>query len=93
MRRILALLPLVALGAAACTGTSFRDYEGGEVRDPNSVAAFTNVDGYPNVVKICIDDVAFATTTRPDFGSIMRVPEWDDDCEGLPPGPVVQEAD
>lgn len=47
---------------------------------PNYAAIYMNVDGFPNVVELCVNGIGFATTTREAAGAIMRVPEWDAFC-------------
>lgn len=66
---------------AGCGANNFRDLEGVESQDPDSVTLWNNVDGHPNVVRLCLDGVAFATTSR-DYEPILRVPEWDSECGG-----------
>lgn len=78
--RVVALAGAAALtlATAGCGDSGFRDLEGVPSRDPDKAETYNNVDGYPNVVRICIDKVAFATTTRDNSpGAIFRVPEWD----------------
>lgn len=58
-------------------GDTFRDLENIKGRDPERVEIVYNVDGYPNIVRVCVDRVAFATTTRQNQAAIFRVPEWD----------------
>lgn len=70
-----ALLTMSAL--SGCSGDTFRDLEGVKGQDPQKVEIIYNVDGYPNIVRICVDKVAFATTTRQAQAAIFRVPEWD----------------
>lgn len=77
MKRLAAVAGLATLLVLSGCGSSRRDLNGVPNQDPAKAEMYANVDGYPNVVRICIDGVAFATTTRPDMGSIMRVPEWD----------------
>jgi len=74
-----ALLVLSGCGQAPWED-SLRDLENVPVKDPDSATLYNNVDKYPNISRLCIDGVAFATTTRPDFGALMRVPEWDAEC-------------
>jgi hypothetical protein len=73
---------LVALTFAGCANNNFRDLEGVPSKDPDSAKLWTNVDGHPNVVRLCLDGVAFATTTR-DFTALMRVEAWDSMCPGV----------
>lgn len=51
---------------------------------PDKVEGYNNVDGQPNLVRLCIDGVAFATSSR-EYNSVLRVPEWDGPyCAGTP---------
>jgi len=72
----LALLAFALLALTGC-GDTFRDLEGVKGQDPSKVEIIYNVDGFPNIVRICVDKVAFATTTREAQAAIFRVPEWD----------------
>lgn len=72
----LVVTPLIT--AANCGGDTFRDLEGVKGKDPDAVQIIYNVDGYPNIVRICVDKVAFASTTRDNSpAALFRVPEWD----------------
>lgn len=77
------LIPAVAglalIGAACTPGNNFRDVEGVKSERPELIRNFNNMDMHPNIGMVCIEGVAFATTTR-DYLSIIRVPEWDDVC-------------
>lgn len=77
MKKIVGVLLVgaVALALAGC-GSSRRDLNGIPNKDPDKAEMYSNVDGYPNVVRICIQGVAFATNTR-QYDSMIRVPEWD----------------
>lgn len=55
----------------------FRDLEGIPPQDPEQVILMNNVDGFPNVVAVCVEGAGFATTTREAAGSLIRVEEWD----------------
>ena len=59
---------------------NMQDLEQVDFVDPDSVTAWNNVDGHPNIARSCLDGVAFATTTREYGDAVMRVPEWDDQC-------------
>lgn len=75
---LLGVLALLGTTAGSCgSGDTFRDLEGIKGKDPDSAQIIYNVDGYPNIVRICVDKVAFATTTRDAQAAIFRVPEWD----------------
>ena len=93
MRRIvpLALLMLVVV---ACQETHLQDIDTEtrwlepstepivvKVGPPDSIEVFQNVQLHPNLARICIDGIAFLTTTR-DFDAVERIPEWDHICEG-----------
>ena len=80
MKSLAALVILVTL--AGCANQTVRDLEDIPVSDPDSVELFTNIDEYPNIVRVCIDGVAFATTTREAQAAIFLVPEWNDECGG-----------
>lgn len=62
-----------------CSSNNFRDVEGVKSRKPDKIENYNNMDSHPNVGRICIDGVAFFTTTR-QYDSIGRVPEWDRWC-------------
>lgn len=78
---------VLALGLTGCGQApwedSLRDLEGVQVRDPAETILYNNVDKHPNVVLLCLDGLGFATTTRPDMGSVMRTPERDAHCATL----------
>lgn len=88
----IAIAALMAVGVAGCAedaskvdlkepqqkGKSLPDNY--EVRVPQSLTVFQNIDAHPTIAKLCVDGVAFATTSR-DYNAIMRVPEWDKDCK------------
>lgn len=80
----LAAAVVTAAAAVALSGCglndSVRDYEEAQVKDPDSVTLWNNVDLHPNVARLCTDGVAWATTTR-DYTAIIRVPEWDAYCK------------
>lgn len=80
---VAALALVAALSLSACGQApwedSLRDLEGVEFVDPEGVTAWNNVDQHPNIVRLCLDGVAFATTTR-EWQPVTRVPEWDAAC-------------
>ena len=82
--KIVAAIAAIGFLATGCGQApwedSMRDYEHAEVRDPGMITLWNNIDKHPNIARVCADGVAFATTTRPDFSSVMRVPEWDGYC-------------
>lgn len=83
----LALAAVVGLAVAGCGQApwehSLRDYEGAHVKDPDSITLWNNIDQHPNIARVCTDGVAWATTTRPDFSALTRVPEWDVVCRAV----------
>ena len=81
-RVVLAAVALAALGTACTPGNNFRDVEGVPSKNPDLIEAYNNLDGHPNIAKVCIDGVAFATTTRDAQAAIQRVPDWDETCPG-----------
>ena len=81
-RLVLAAAALAAVSTACTPGNNFRDVEGVASKDPDLIEAYNNLDGHPNIAKVCIDGVAFATTTRDAQAAIQRVEAWDDTCPG-----------
>jgi len=89
--RVLARLAL-ALGCAtsllagcACDSASSADLTGVPPRKPDKIEAYENIDGHPNVVRLCVGGLAFATTSRENGQNFLRVPEWDESFCGSPP--------
>ena len=81
MKKIAAASAVAAsLLLGACAGNNFRDVEGVESQRPDLIEVFSNVDKHPNIAKVCIDGVAFATTTREGNSAITRVEAWDKTC-------------
>lgn len=71
----------LGLGLGGCSGrNNFRDVEGVASKNPDLIEAYNNLDGHPNIAKVCIDGVAFATTTRDAQAAIQRVEAWDKTC-------------
>lgn len=77
---ILMGLGILAFALSGCTQNQYRDSEDAALKDPDSVDIYTNVDEHPNIVRLCIDGVAFATTTR-EYEPVFLVPDWNDYCE------------
>lgn len=73
---VVALAGFALLVAGCGDGQQVRDVEDIPAQDPAKVEIYNNVDQYPNIVRVCIDGVAFATTTR-EYEPVLRVPEWD----------------
>jgi hypothetical protein len=65
---------LLLAGVLAGCGDQQRDLNGVKARDPDKYELYTNIDSHPNIARLCIDGVAFATISR-DYNSILRVPE------------------
>lgn len=70
-----------ALMLGGCSNQTIRDLEGVPIQNMDKAEIYANVDEFANVVRGCIDGVAFAFTTR-DYQAITRVPEWDSWCAG-----------
>lgn len=56
-----------------------------KILDVDYVEVFRNADGFPNVSRVCVDGIAFATSSTgrgesSGGASIIRVPEWDAVC-------------
>lgn len=58
------------------------DEEHYRVISPDDITIWVNIDDHPNVVRLCLDGVAFATISQQHQGgrSITRVEEWDISC-------------
>jgi hypothetical protein len=91
--RRLALVVVLALAITACQETHLQDIDTEtrwlelstddlvvSVGAPDSIEVFRNVQLHPNLARICIDGVAFLTTTR-DLDAVDRIPEWDEFCQ------------
>lgn len=77
----------VAVGCAASLGD--RGGETGappdQVLDVDYVEVYRNADHYPNVARVCVLGLGFATTSTgsgesPGATPLTRVPEWDAFC-------------
>jgi hypothetical protein len=83
---VLAVTAVATAGLGACSpGNNFRDVKGVKSQDPDLIESYNNLDGHPNIAKVCIDGVAFATTTRDAQAAIQRVPDWDATCPAAKP--------
>lgn len=72
------LATAVALvGATACSATNQVDLTGVPAKRPDKIEVYSNIDSHPNIARVCIGGVGFATISR-DYNSILRVPEWDE---------------
>lgn len=82
MRKIIvgcvAVGAVVLLSGSSCNSgdANQHDVTGVPWRNPDKIEVYANIDQHPNVVRLCIDHVAFATTSR-EYTSLVRVPEWD----------------
>lgn len=79
---IAATVVAATLMLGACGSDNFRDVKGVKSQNPDSIEVYSNVDKHPNIAKVCIKGVAFATTTRDAQAAITRVPDWDRTCPG-----------
>lgn len=75
------IVAFVALGTVlatgACDSATNADLKGVPAQKPDRIEAYTNIDGHPNLVRLCIGHVAFVTTSRENGQNFLRVPEWD----------------
>lgn len=59
-----------------------KDYE---AVSPDKVTVFLNIDDHPNVVRVCLDGLAFRTVSVKyvslNTPAVERVPEWDAICK------------
>jgi hypothetical protein len=86
MRR--AVTAMVLGSSLLLTGCQqLRDLEGVPIKEPQRAEVYANLDEYANIVRICIDGVAFAMTTR-DHDPLTRVPEWDSSFCGSARAPI-----
>lgn len=76
-KTLIAVAALVAL--TGCANQTIRDLEDVPVEEPDSARIIVNVDQYPNIAIMCVDGVAFVTTTR-ELDGILRVEELDKTC-------------
>lgn len=54
-----------------------------KISDVDYIEVYRNADNFPNVARLCIDGIAFATTASREGTSspaLLRVPEWDPRC-------------
>ncbi|GAB2470843.1 hypothetical protein GCM10027187_43640 [Streptosporangium sandarakinum] len=57
------------------------------IGDVDYVEVFRNADNFPNIARICVEGLAFASTSSGSRGedgvanpALIRVPEWDAGC-------------
>lgn len=91
---------------AGCSADQLGDRGGREGAQPDKVGdvdyveVFRNADNFPNIARICIEGLAFASTSsgvRGESGvadpALLRVPEWDAKCrEHAKPGALPRPA-
>lgn len=78
-RRVLAAVAAAA-GLVLVAGCAQQyDVEDVPFEVPDEITIYGNVDQHPNITRVCIEGIAFATTTR-DYNAVTRVPEWDAHC-------------
>lgn len=86
---LIGLLVIIGVAAPACSelgDQTKRDLENIDMQDPDSYEVWAAPDRFPNIGRVCIDGVAFASTTR-TRQQLLRVPEWDEKCPGHTPKP------
>jgi hypothetical protein len=90
----------LVLVLASCTSEQLGDRGGDDappdrVDDVDRVEVYRNVDGFPNVARVCVRGRGFAATASGNEASdtvdagpaLVRVVEWDDYCAGFATGP------
>jgi hypothetical protein len=65
---------MLALAACSSDDANSHDIKGVPWKNPDKIEVYANVDGHPNITRLCIGGVAFATTSR-DAG-VGRVVLW-----------------
>ena len=71
-------LALASIVLTGCSQQQWRDLEDKTQTEPDKVRLVTNVDGYPNVVALCIEGAGFVTTTRENSSAALRhIEKWD----------------
>ncbi len=83
----IAALLLTTAGSCEEGDSSNYDVKGVEAKNPDKIEGYANIDGHPNIVRLCIGGVAFATTSREAGLNFLRVPEWDVPFCGGKPSP------
>lgn len=75
------LIPVALIAAlltlTGCGDANVKDLKNVDGRKPDKIEAYINIDNHPNIVRLCIGGVAFATTSRAAGENFLRVPEWD----------------
>lgn len=87
-----AVAVLAALFALAGCSAQLEDRGGDEgappdfIGDVDYIEVYRNADAYPNVARVCVRGLAFATSSTGRGAEaagatpVIRVPEWDDFC-------------
>lgn len=78
---VITVAVMLVFGLAAC-GQERKDLEGIPSTEPEKIQVYVNVDQHPNIARVCVGGVGFATTTRQYGDAVIRVPEWDAWCRG-----------
>lgn len=81
-KKVFAITAVVLPLLAGCHQNQNKDLKGVSFIQPDSVQGYKNVDGYPNLVIMCVKGVAFASTQRDAQAAMQRVPELDRTCPG-----------
>ncbi|MEV5413118.1 hypothetical protein AB0K60_30310 [Thermopolyspora sp. NPDC052614] len=84
---------LAVLLLTGCSSDQLADRGGQEDAPPDKISdvdyieVFRNADNFPNVARICIEGLAFASTSSGRRGedavaapALLRIPEWDAKC-------------
>lgn len=98
MRRLI-LVALAVVAVTGCSSAHTRDIdtetkwfetsvELGEdhlhILPPDDVTVWYGLDSHPNMARVCLDGIAFVTSTS-EFKAFERIPEWDDYCAAVNP--------
>ncbi|MFI5931839.1 hypothetical protein [Actinoplanes sp. NPDC051494] len=86
---------MVAVLAVAGCSDQLGDRQGDEGAPPDKISdvdyieVFRNADNFPNIARICVRGLGFASTSSGARGengyaqpALIRVPEWDATCAG-----------
>ncbi len=83
MNTLIVLLPIAVVALAGCNNATSADLKNVPYAKPDSIKVWENIDGHPNIARLCLDGVAFATTSRDaSAAAAQRVPDWDRLCPG-----------
>ncbi len=84
IKRTIAVAGIILALGACSPGNNFRDLEGVKSVDPDKATVYNNVDQHPNLAVLCIEGVAYITSTR-QHQSHTREPDLDKTCPGYTP--------